>query len=42
MRIKFECVGVEFTVAEFLRMMAGGAAIMAAMAGFVIAASIIG
>ncbi len=42
MRIRFDSIGVEFTVAEFLRMMAGGVAIMAAMAGLFIAASIIG
>lgn len=42
MRIRFDSVGVEFTVAEFLRMMAWGVAIMAAMAGLIIAASIIG
>ena len=42
MRIRFDSIGVEFTMGEFLRMMAGGVAIMAAMAGLIIAASIIG
>lgn len=42
MRIRFDTIGVEFTVVEFLRMMAGGVVIMAAMAGLIIAAGIIG
>ena len=42
MRIRFDSIGVEFTVGEFLRMMAGGVAIMAAMAALIIAAGIIG
>lgn len=42
MRIRFDNIGVEFTLGEFAKMMAGGVAIMAAMAGICIALGIIG